>query len=63
MSNVEIGVVLVTNSPEVDQQWRSCLPCPIPRESESSEEYNERMKRSDSSPALQVNKSSASASC
>ena len=62
MSNVEIGVVLVTNSPEIDEQWRNSLPCPLPRESESSEEYNYRMKRSDSSPALQVNKSSVSAS-
>ena len=61
MSNVEIGVVLVTNSPEIDEQWRSCLPCPIPRESESSEEYNERMKRCSSGPALRVNKSAPAA--
>jgi hypothetical protein len=28
--NVEVGVVLVTSSPVVGQQWRDCLPCSLP---------------------------------
>ena len=44
-NNVEIGVVLVTASPSIDQQWRASFPCTLPDESESGEDYARAMKK------------------
>ncbi len=38
-TNVEVGVVLVTTSASIDQQWRDCLPCSLPGEFDESPEY------------------------